>query len=107
MVDFDSKAVRTGFFPAKLSGIIRAINNLRKNDRVYFKLFVPSEGVFIRGFEYPYLPSSLNNILTFNSLTKDQSPMLVSTIAEYQFEVPAVVSGRKIFKLRIKERKNE
>jgi hypothetical protein len=68
---------------------------------------VPAQGVFIRGFEYSYLPSSVGNVLLYNSLAKDQANMAISTVAEYQYEVPAVVSGKKFFKLRIKERKNE
>jgi len=49
----------------------------------------------------------VGNVLLYNTLAKDQANMAFSTVAEYQFEVPAVVAGKKIFKLRIKERKNE
>jgi hypothetical protein len=107
VTDFDAKAIKTAYFPSKLSALIRAINNIRKNNRIYLKIFVPAQGVFIKGFEYPYLPSSLSNVLLYNSLGRDQSNMALSTIAEYQYEVPAVVSGKKIYKLIIKERKNE
>jgi hypothetical protein len=107
VTEFDTKAVKTTYFPSDLGGLIRAINNIRKNSRLYLKIFVPAQGVFIRGFEYSYLPSSVGNVLLYNSLAKDQANMSVSTIAEYQYEVPAVVSGKKIFKLQIKERKNE
>jgi hypothetical protein len=107
MSEFDAKATKTTYFPSKFSTLIRAINNIRKNNRIYLKMFVPAQGLFIKGFEYAYLPSSVGNVLLYNSLGKDQASMSVSTVAEYQYEVPAVVSGRKIFKLRIKERKNE
>ncbi|HEX7502573.1 MAG TPA: hypothetical protein VF451_04055, partial [Acidobacteriota bacterium] len=107
VTDFDAKAIKTVFFPTKLSALIRAINNIRRNNRIYLKIFVPAQGVFIKGFEYSYLPSSLSNVLLYNSLGNDQANMAVSTIAEYQYEVPAVVSGKKIYKLRIKERENE
>jgi hypothetical protein len=107
VTEFDTKAVKTTYFPSDLGGLIRAINNIRKNSRLYLKVFVPAQGVFIRGFEYSYLPSSVGNVLLYNSLAKDQANMAISTVAEYQYEVPAVVSGKKFFKLRIKERKNE
>jgi hypothetical protein len=107
VTEFDTKAVKTTYFPSDLGALIRAINNIRKNNRLYLKVFVPAQGVFIRGFEYSYLPSSVGNVLLYNSLAKDQANMAISTVAEYQYEVPAVVSGKKIFKLRIKERKNE
>jgi hypothetical protein len=107
VTEFDAKAIKTAYFPSKLSSLIRAINNIRRNNRIYLKIFVPAQGIFIKGFEYPHLPSSMNNVLLYNSLAKDQSNMALSTVAEYQYEVPAVVNGKKIFKLIIKERKNE
>jgi hypothetical protein len=107
VTEFDAKAIKTTYFPTNLGALIRAINNIRKNNRIYLKLFVPAQGLFIRGFEYPYLPASVANVLLYNSLAKDQASMSLSTVAEYQYEVPAVVSGKKIFKLQIKERKNE
>jgi len=107
VTEFDNKAIKTVYFPNKLSALIRAINNIRRNNRIYLKIFVPAQGIFIKGFEYSYLPSSIRNVLLFNSLGNDQANMALSTIAEYQYEVPAVVSGKKIFKLIIKERKNE
>jgi hypothetical protein len=107
VTEFDAKAIKTTYFPSNLGALIRAINNIRKNNRIYLKLFVPAQGLFIRGFEYPNLPASVGNVLLYNSLAKDQANMTLSTVAEYQYEVPAVVSGKKIFKLQIKERKNE
>ncbi|MDD8013552.1 MAG: hypothetical protein PHX05_08755, partial [Acidobacteriota bacterium] len=107
ITEFDAKAVKTTYFPADLGALIRAINNIRRNNRLYLKLFVPAQGVFIRGFEFSCLPASVGSVLLYNSLAKDQASMTLSTVAEYQYEVPAVVSGKKVFKLRIKERKNE
>lgn len=105
--EFDAKAIKTAYFPSDLGALIRAINNIRRNNRLYLKLFVPAQGVFIRGFEYATLPGSVGNVLLYNAQGKDQANMSLSTVAEYQYEVPAVVTGRKIFKLRIKERKND
>jgi hypothetical protein len=107
VAEFDTKYMKSVYFPTKLNSLIRAINNIRKSNRIYLKIFVPLQGVFINGFEYSYLPASISNVLLFNSISKDQSNVQISTIAEYQYEIPAVVSGKKIFKLSIKERKNE
>jgi hypothetical protein len=107
VAEFDAKAIKTTYFPSDLGALIRAINNIRRNNRLYLKLFVPAQGVFIRGFEYSTLPGSVGNVLLYNSQARDQANMTLSTVAEYQYEVPAVVTGKKIFKLRIKERKND
>jgi hypothetical protein len=112
MGNFDSKNVKSNYFPMKLNPLIRAINNLRKNNRLYLKLMTPENGLFVKGHEYSNLPSSMQNIFEYNStpingtVTNDHSIIKYSTITEYQVEVPAVVSGRKLFKLKIKERSN-
>lgn len=104
MISFDSRNVRSSFFPVKLSSLIRIINNLRKNNRIYVKVLSPSRGLFIRGHEYANLPQSYRNLYQFNTATNDLSEMKFSTLQEYQMELPAVVEGKKLFKLKIKER---
>jgi hypothetical protein len=112
MGQFDAKNVRSTYFPIKLSFLIRAINNLRKNNRLYFKLMTPSEGLFVKGHEYPHLPPGMQNILDYNAnllegmSPGDQSKIKYSTLREYQMEFPQVVKGSKLFKLKIKERSN-
>ncbi|HNX98822.1 MAG TPA: methyltransferase, partial [Candidatus Aminicenantes bacterium] len=107
MVDFDTKVIKTAYFPAQLAPLIRALNNLRRSNRIYFKLYMPTEGFFLRGYEYANPPKSMANVFVYGSQSRDQSDMLISTITEYQYEVPAAVSGKKVFRLKIKERKNE
>ncbi|MCP5048775.1 MAG: hypothetical protein GY940_16510 [bacterium] len=112
MGNFDAKNVKSNYFPMKLNPLIRAINNLRKNNRLYLKLMTPDRGLFVKGHEYSNLPTSMQNIFVYNSTpingtrTNDHSRIRYSTITEYQVELPAVVSGRKLFKLKIKERSN-
>ncbi len=101
---FDSKNVRSSYFPRKLSTLIRGINNIRKNSRLYVKIISPAKGLFIKGHEYANIPDSMNNMFLFNSSSADKTSIRYSTHAEYQLEVPAVVKGRKLFKLVIKER---
>jgi len=104
LMKFDSKNIKVSYFPQKLNSLIRAINNLRKNNRIYFKIMTPVQGLFIKGYEYSNLPMTMRNVFRFNSTSMDQSEMRFSTLTEYQMEVPAVVNGKKLFKLKIKER---
>jgi hypothetical protein len=110
MGQFDARNIRSTYFPTKLSFLIRAINNLRKNNRLYFKFMTPASGLFVKGYEYPNLPPSLKNVLDYDSIPLqgispgDQGKIKYSTIKEYQLEFPSVVKGKKLFKLTIKER---
>lgn len=107
---FDSRNVRTGFFPTRLNHLIRAINNLRRNNRLYIKIISVNPGLFVKGYEYSNLPSSMQSVFNFEkspiyeSPTESQSTIKYSTITEYQIEFPTVIKGNKMFKLKIKER---
>lgn len=108
---FDSKNIRSNYFPMKLNFLIRAINNLRKNNRLYLRMMTASGGLFVKGYEYPNLPGSIQKVFTYDQSTitqetspGDQARMKYSTITEYQVAFPSVVRGKKLFKLKIKER---
>ncbi len=98
---FERKNIKSSFFPIKLSSLIRAINNLRKNNRIYIKLITPEKGMFLKGYEYSNLPSGIMNV--FRSGSGSKSLIKYSTIKEYQMEVPTVIKGEKVFTLKIKE----
>lgn len=105
MVSFDSKNVKSDFFPISLKAITRAINNLRKNNRIYVKIASPQKGLYVSGYEYSQVPPSLSTVFTHNS-SEYEAPndVKLSTLSEYQVDIPNVVSGWKTFKLTIKER---
>lgn len=105
MLSFDSKNVKSDFFPVSLKAITRAINNLRKNNRIYVKIASPQKGLYVNGYEYSQVPLSLNSVFTHNS-SEYEAPndVKLSTLGEYQIDIPNVVSGWKTFKLTIKER---
>ncbi|MCP4155669.1 MAG: hypothetical protein GY757_48540, partial [bacterium] len=104
IINFDNRNIKAAYFPTKLNTLIRAINNLRKNNRIYIKIMTPSQGVYIKGHEYAHLPSTMQNLFIYNTKSAAQSKIKYSTLSEYQIPIPAVVTGHKLFKLKIKER---
>ncbi len=101
---FEAKNIKTSFFPSTLNSLIRAINNLRKNNRIYIKVIVPEKGMFVKGYEFSNLPSGIKNLYDYNSTVRNQSEIKYSSIEDYQMEVPVIISGKKLFKLKIRER---
>jgi len=101
---FDAQNIKSSYFPSTVNSLIRAINNLRKGNRIYVKLFTSQNGVYLKGREYSNLPESLNVLYRSNSLNKNSSIIRYSTVREYQMETDAVISGKKIFKLKIREK---
>ncbi len=102
--NFESKNIKSSFFPATLNSLIRAINNLRKNNRIYIKMITPEKGMFFKGYEFSNLPSGLRNLYNYNSAVKNQTEIKYSSLEDYQMEVPVIITGKKIFKLKIRER---
>ena len=101
---FEAKNIKSSFFPSTLNSLIRAINNIRKNNRIYIKIIVPEKGMFVKGYEFSNLPSGLRNLYDYNSAVKNRAEIKFSTIEDFQMEVPVIITGKKLFKLKIRER---
>ncbi len=90
------------FSPRNLNQLIRLLNNLRKNNRIYFKLLVPKPGIFLRGEELGSLPITLKTMLTSPRAATSAVPIANSTLAEYQLPIAHAFKGLARIPLRIK-----
>lgn len=90
------------FSPRNLNQLIRLLNNLRKNNRIYFKLLVPRSGVFLRGEEMGSLPITLRSMLTSPRSVTSAISLANSTLAEYQLPISHAFKGLAKISIRIK-----
>lgn len=93
---------RPEFSPRNLNQLIRLLNNLRKNNRIYFKLLVPRSGVFLRGEEMGSLPLTLRTMLTSPRSVTSAIALTNSTLAEYQLPISHAFKGLAKIPIRIK-----
>jgi hypothetical protein len=93
----ENRILRQSFTPRDLDQLIRAINNIRKNDRVYVRLQRPEPSVIIRGEELSSLPPSFSDVITSDrSSSSGLSTMRSSNIFEYELpSTPFVISGQR------------
>ncbi|MCP2599052.1 hypothetical protein NLB65_01160, partial [Candidatus Aminicenantes bacterium AC-335-B20] len=91
------------FMPRSLDQLIRLLNNLRKNNRIYFKLFTSKKGIFLNGEEMPNLPPLIQRMLLSPRASSSPSITSFSTIKEYQLPVPFVFNGSTIIPIKVKE----
>ncbi len=99
LIKWEAKYYRgAGVYPPSFQRLLRVLNNLRKNNRLYFKFFVKKPSVFLKGEELPSLPPTLMNLYTspYTSYTGRKTP--VSTIIEYTTELPWFLRGSKLIK---------
>lgn len=94
----------SGFVPRSLSQLIRILNNLRKNNRIYFKIIAAKPGLFLKGEELPNLPLTMKSMFSSPRASATAPTELnKSTLNEYQLAVPYVFRGAALIPLKIRK----
>ena len=93
----------SGFIPRSFYQLVRILGNLRKNNRIYFKIFASKSGLFLKGEEMPNLPPSMKSMFTSpRAASSSPTELTRSTLGEYQMPVPHVFQGAVIIPIKIK-----
>ncbi|MEW5900025.1 MAG: hypothetical protein AB1715_01015, partial [Acidobacteriota bacterium] len=91
------------FLPRSLGQLIRILNSLRKNNRIYFKMMASKPGLFLRGEEMPNLPPSMKSMFASPRAAGSAPTELTrSTLREYQLPIPFVFRGMASLPVKIK-----
>jgi hypothetical protein len=80
----DAKTNQTTFIPKDLGQLIRAINNLRKNDRLYIRLTRDRSGAVVAGEGMTDLPPSLLALYGSGKTLGDTQPVSQVVYAEHE-----------------------
>jgi hypothetical protein len=102
IMEMDALEQGEELIPRDLTQLIKLINDIRKNDRLYVRLFRRAAGAVIDGEGLPGLPPSILSILKSERNTGSMSPLQTLPLMEY--ELPPsdyVVSGAKLLNLVI------
>jgi len=89
--------------PKDLTQVIKELNKLRKNDRLYIKILSSEPGVVIGGEEMPSLPPSMSAVLsTGRSSNRSVASMGTSTVREYELpQSKYVIQGQRSLTLTV------
>jgi hypothetical protein len=90
------------FVPQDLSQLVRAINTVKKSDRLYVKLFRITSGVVIGTSEMPSLPPSVVATLNSDRTSGGYTPTVLSPV--YEMELPPaefVISGQQLIAIDV------
>jgi len=92
------------FVPRSLSQLIRILNNLRKNNRIYFKIIASKPGLFLKGEEMPNLPPTMKSMFSSpRAAASAPTELSKSTLSEYQLPVPYVFKGAVVIPIKVKK----
>ncbi|MBI4455382.1 MAG: hypothetical protein HY644_05725 [Acidobacteria bacterium] len=90
------------FVPKNLGQLIRAINNLKKNDRLYIRLYRDEAGAVIRGEGLPGLPPSVLSILKSGKTSGGIDPLRKAVYREYELpQHDFVLSGQRVVRVDV------
>jgi hypothetical protein len=93
----------TGFVPRNLNQLIRILNNLRKNSRIYFKVIASKPGLFLKGEEMPNLPPTMKFMFTSpRAAASLPTELSISTLMEYQLPLPFIFKGMAVIPIKIR-----
>lgn len=94
----------TDFVPRSLDQLLRLLGNLRKNNRIYFKVVAAKPGLFLKGEELPNLPPSLKSMFASpRASSAAPTELQRSTLAEYQLPLPYVFRGAAVIPVKIRK----
>jgi hypothetical protein len=104
MGQLESGLYRTQVFtPRNVSQLIRILSNLRKNNRIYFKILARKPGLFLKGEELPNLPPSMKSMFSSpRAATSQPTELSQSTLSHFQLPVPFVFKGSALIPIKIK-----
>ncbi|MEW6456864.1 MAG: SpoIVB peptidase S55 domain-containing protein [Acidobacteriota bacterium] len=103
LTQYEIKEYRGGEMPRSLELLIRALNNIRKNNRIYFKLRTKKHSLFFRGEEFSNVPSLINEVISSTRLSISPVDLNFSTVREYQLPIDFVFKGFAKIPLRVKK----
>ena len=92
------------FVPRSLDQLVRLLSNLRKNNRIYFRIMTPKPGLFLKGEELPNLPPTLKTMFASpRASAAGLTEITRSTLGEYQIAIPYVFKGGATIPVRIRK----
>lgn len=99
----DAEVEPNEFVPENLGQLVRAINNLKKNDRLYIRLYRDQPGAIVGGQGLPGLPPSI--LALYDSQKTSGDTQSIKRVVFMEHELPATefaLSGQKIIQVKVK-----
>jgi hypothetical protein len=92
------------YVPRSLDQLVLLLSNLRKNNRIYFRIMASKPGLFLKGEELPNLPPTMKSMFASpRSAAANPTEITRSTLSEYQIAIPYVFKGGAAIPVRIRK----
>ena len=101
--DLQFRLAPLGTTPRELPQLVRAMNRMRRNNRVYALLMAPQRSFVLQGEEYPSPPPSLvQTFMTDPGVSTGGTYSGTSVVGDFETEpVPYVIRGQKVLLFKV------
>jgi SpoIVB peptidase S55 len=101
LAQWERREVRQPSEPRSVPQLMRALNTLRKNNRLYVRLLASDSGAVVRGEPLSSLPPSVLGVLEADRSTGDFIPLRNSTLGEWNLPTEYAVVGSRVLTVNI------
>jgi hypothetical protein len=81
--------------------IVRALNEARKNNRIYIRLLSPNAGAVVDGEQLPALPPSVLAVLETDRSGGQFAPLRSATVGEWEIATDYAVAGARFLNVTV------
>jgi hypothetical protein len=101
LAQWERREVRQPTEPRSVPQLMRALNTVRKNNRLYVRLLASDAGAVIRGEPLSSLPPSVLGVLEADRSTGDFIPLRNATLGEWNLPTEYAVVGSRVLTIII------
>ena len=101
LAQWERREVRQPTEPRSVPQLMRALNTVRKNNRLYVRLLANDAGAVVRGEPLSSLPPSVLGVLEADRSTGDFVPLRNATLGEWNLPTEYAVVGSRILTINI------
>jgi SpoIVB peptidase S55 len=101
LAQWERREVRQPTEPRSVPQLMRALNTVRKNNRLYVRLLASDAGAVVRGEPLSSLPPSVLGVLEADRSTGDFIPLRNATLAEWNLPTEHAVVGSRVLTITI------
>ena len=101
LAQWERREVRQPTEPRSVPQLMRALNTVRKNNRLYVRLLASDAGAVVRGEPLSSLPPSVLGVLEADRSTGDFVPLRNATLGEWNLPTEYAVVGSRMLTINV------
>jgi hypothetical protein len=101
LAQWERREVRQPTEPRSVPQLMRALNTVRKNNRLYVRLLASDSGAVVRGEPLSSLPPSVLGVLEADRSAGDFVPLRNATLGEWNLPTEHAVVGARVLTINI------